>query len=97
MFVCMKNTVLLVCHKTNTVLGLVLCCISLLTFPLCCIFHTSVRILYSNIMLLLHIEKWARCFRKFAHADTDMNMYLERYAITNMHTIEHVSIVLREM
>ena len=48
-------------------------------------------------MLLLHIEKWARCFRKFAHADTDTNMYLERYAITNIHTIEHVSIILREM
>lgn len=25
-------------------------------------------------------EKWAKCHRHFPHADTDTNMYLERYA-----------------
>ena len=24
------------------------------------------------------VEKWAKCYRHFAHGDTDTNMYLER-------------------
>ena len=30
----------------------------------------------------LIIEKLAKCYRLFHHADTDTNMYLERYADT---------------
>ena len=35
----------------------------------------------TNTTCILWIEKWARCYRHFSHADTDTNMYLERYRI----------------
>ncbi|XP_065910037.1 uncharacterized protein [Dysidea avara] len=39
----------------------------------------TVFIKYFQENYLNRCEKWARCFRKFAHADTDMNMYLESF------------------
>lgn len=31
------------------------------------------------LFCFLSLEKWAKCHRHFPHADTDTNMYLERY------------------
>jgi len=42
------------------------------------------------IICIRWIEKWARCYRHFSHADTDTNMHLERY---RTHYVIHKSIL----
>ena len=32
-----------------------------------------------HVLYFQYLEKWARCYRHFEHADTDTNMFLERY------------------
>ena len=48
----------------------------------------KVKMQYVQIKVhaLIFSEKWARCYRNFAHADTDTNMYLERLA-SYIHTL----------
>ena len=37
--------------------------------------QTNYCLVFSRV---IYAEKWAKCYRKFQHADTDTNMYLER-------------------
>lgn len=41
--------------------------------------YVSFGVISTVYVFLINAEKWARCYRHFDHADTDTNMYLERY------------------
>ena len=41
--------------------------------------NCGIKVYPLNLVFPHWTEKWASCYRHFVHADTDTNMYLERY------------------